>query len=222
MARFITSIPAKSDYHQIMTRLGYKRRTAEVPDAFLSEVKSYIDETSSLLNLKASAERLKILEKTEEYIILDITGKIRQNTESSDLSGTDKKKIFTIESRSLANFLKDAGEVLIMAVCGGKEVADAVEDIQGSNMTKAVVIDAAAGEITDDALDYVMSLYRRELLRESKKLLPKRFSPGYGDLDLEIQKVIYDILYLEKIGITLTDSFMMIPQKSVIALTGII
>ena len=99
MARFITSIPAKSDYHQIMTRLGYKRRTAEVPDAFLSEVKSYIDETSSLLNLKASAERLKILEKTEEYIILDITGKIRQNSESPDLSTADQKKIFTIKEK---------------------------------------------------------------------------------------------------------------------------
>jgi cobalamin-dependent methionine synthase I len=109
-----------------------------------------------------------------------------------------------------------------MAATGGKTIMDAVEDNQKANMTKAVVLDAAAGEIVDSALDYIMTLYSRELLRESKKLLGKRFSPGYGDLSLEIQKVIYDILNLEKLGITLTGSYMMIPQKSVIAITGII
>ena len=45
-----------------------------------------------------------------------------------------------------------------------------------------------------------------------------RFSPGYGDLSLEVQKKIFDILNCEKhIGLTLNDSLVMSPSKSVTA-----
>ena len=208
----INSIPVKTDYHPIMVRLGYKKKTAEVSDSFLSEVKSYINEAAFIIKLKASAERLRILEKDDKSVSLEFPAEYR-NRENG---------VFIIKSRSLAKFLKDSNEVLLMGITGGKEIMSTVEECQKDNMTKAVVIDAAAGEIVDDGLDYIMSLYRRNLVRESKKLLTKRFSPGYGDLGLEIQKTIYNILELNKLEITLTKSFMMIPQKSVIAITGII
>ncbi len=208
---FINSIPVKTDYHPIMVRLGYKKKTAEVSESFLKEVKGYIDETAFLLDMKASAERIKILRKEEESVILDL----------STFRTWQDENNFTIKSRSLAKFLKDSNEVLLMGITGGKAVMEAVEEYQKSDMTRAVVIDAAAGEIVDSGLDYIMSLYTRNLVRESKKLLSGRFSPGYGDLGLEIQKTVYDILNLDRLGITLTDSFMMIPQKSVIAVTGI-
>ncbi len=217
---FINRIPFQPDYHTILSRLGYKKRTAEVSESFLSEVRAYIEDASDLITLKASAARFKITEKTEETVTLMIPpGTFSVSDREAELPPKDS---FTINSRYLSRFLKDSNEVLLMGITGGKDIMDAVEEYQKSDMTKAVVIDAAAGEIVDSGLDYVMSRYSRELLRESKKLLSKRFSPGYGDLSLEIQKVIYDILNLEKLGITLTDSYLMIPQKSVIAITGII
>ena len=213
---FINSIPVKIDYHTIMIRLGYKKKTADVSEAFLAEVKEYIEETASLLELKASVKRLKILSKNEESTTLDLSGIKRIN------EAVIKIETLKINSRSLSKFLKDSDEVLIMAITGGKTVMDKVEECQKSEMTKAVVIDAAAGEIVDSGLDYLMSLFSRNLIRESRNLLSRRFSPGYGDLSLEIQRTIYDILELNKLDITLTDSCMMIPQKSVIAITGII
>lgn len=49
-----------------------------------------------------------------------------------------------------------------------------------------------------------------------------RFSPGYGGVSLEYQKAILSFLDAEKkIGITLSDSYMMIPAKSVTAFVGI-
>ncbi len=208
----ISSIPVKIDSHPILVRLGYKKKTAEVSDSFLAEVNSYIEEAAFLLSLKASAERLKITDRDDDSVTVEFP---------ADKKNTDDNS-FKITSKYLSRFLKDSNEVLLMGITGGKAVMDAVEECQKSEMTKAVVIDAAAGEIVDSGLDYVMSLYSRNLVRESKKLLSKRFSPGYGDLSLEIQKTIYDILDLDKLGITLTKSFMMIPQKSVIAITGII
>lgn len=46
----------------------------------------------------------------------------------------------------------------------------------------------------------------------------RRVSPGYGDFPLESQKYIFDILDLpRKIGLTLNESLMMSPSKSVTA-----
>ena len=52
--------------------------------------------------------------------------------------------------------------------------------------------------------------------------LRTRFSPGYGDLPLAVQKPLLRCLDSgRKAGITLTDSLLMIPQKSVSAIIGI-
>ncbi|MBR4376039.1 MAG: methionine synthase, partial [Spirochaetia bacterium] len=47
------------------------------------------------------------------------------------------------------------------------------------------------------------------------------FSPGYGDFDLKNQRIFYSLLHLEQFGIHLTESYMLVPEKSVIAMTGV-
>jgi cobalamin-dependent methionine synthase I len=63
--------------------------------------------------------------------------------------------------------------------------------------------------------------FNRTLLRENRRLLKNRYSAGYGDLLLETQKILYGLLQLEKIGIRITETCMLIPEKSVTAITGI-
>ena len=49
-----------------------------------------------------------------------------------------------------------------------------------------------------------------------------RFSPGYGDLSLALQKDIFAVLDCpRKIGITLNESLLMSPSKSVTAIIGV-
>ena len=53
-------------------------------------------------------------------------------------------------------------------------------------------------------------------------LLSPRYSPGYGDVPLSVQKDICRELDCAKtVGITLTESLLMIPEKSVTAVIGI-
>jgi len=66
-----------------------------------------------------------------------------------------------------------------------------------------------------------MDYFNQSLRRENRRLLGKRYSAGYGDLFLETQKVIYGLLQLDRIGIEITESCMLIPEKSVTAITGI-
>ena len=57
---------------------------------------------------------------------------------------------------------------------------------------------------------------------ENAEYLRPRFSPGYGDLPLECQRNIVEFLQTKKnIGMSLTDSLMMVPVKSVTAIIGI-
>lgn len=55
----------------------------------------------------------------------------------------------------------------------------------------------------------------------SKSIRP-RFSAGYGDLPLEVQRDIFAVLGCEKnIGVTLNESLLMSPTKSVTAMFGV-
>jgi cobalamin-dependent methionine synthase I len=75
--------------------------------------------------------------------------------------------------------------------------------------------------MTDAALDWLMAYFNIQLRREGKKLLPRRFSAGYADLKLENQKSIYDLLEMQKIGVAISSNFILRPEKSVTAITGI-
>lgn len=57
---------------------------------------------------------------------------------------------------------------------------------------------------------------------ENSDFLRPRFSPGYGDLSIEFQKNIVNFLETKKnIGLSLNDSMIMTPIKSVTAIIGI-
>ena len=82
---------------------------------------------------------------------------------------------------------------------------------------KALLFQAMGGE----RIEALCDVFCDSIAEEYGVGLKPRFSPGYGDLSIECQKEIFDILgYQKKIGLTLTDSFMMSPTKSVTALFG--
>lgn len=57
---------------------------------------------------------------------------------------------------------------------------------------------------------------------KEEKSLTMRYSPGYGDLDISANRDILNVLDAHrKIGVTVTNTGIMIPRKSVVALIGI-
>ena len=94
-------------------------------------------------------------------------------------------------------------------------------DTADGNLTRAVVFDAAASEMVDAALDWMETFFGRELRREARRLTKSRFSCGYGDLALDNQKLFYDLLELGRLGVELTEQYILVPEKSVTAVAGI-
>ena len=84
----------------------------------------------------------------------------------------------------------------------------------------ALIVQAVGAALIERYMDDVENEIRAELA--SGETLVTRYSPGYGDFPLEAQREILAILDTpRKIGVSLTDSLLMVPSKSVSAVIGV-
>ncbi len=199
---FFNAIAIPLPREKIYRRLGYRKGTTRMQPRQEEESERYIEEAQSLIHLKGAGLRLNVLRTGDSEIILP--------------------ENIRFESRQLALFLGPCREIIVMGATAGNDIMNAIrEDITGNNVTRGVVLDATASEMVDAALDWIMAYFNRTLRWENKRLLSRRFSAGYGDFSLENQKIIYNLLQLERLDIGITESCMLIPEKSVTAITGV-
>lgn len=124
-------------------------------------------------------------------------------------------------SKNLGKNLAGCDSILIFAATLGSRVDVLLKRYEVVQMSKAVVMQAAAAALLEEYCDQQNNLLKEQYL-EQKRYLRPRFSPGYGDFPLECQRDIFAVLELSKrIGITLTDSLLMVPTKSVTAVIGV-
>ena len=128
---------------------------------------------------------------------------------------------FQVRSRSLAKNLQGCSEVILFAATIG-EGADLLARKYGRiNVAKAVVMQAAAAAMIEAFCDEENEKLRTEAAEKDLYLRP-RFSPGYGDFSLNHQRDFARVLEMQKtVGITLTESLLMLPSKSVTAVIGV-
>ncbi len=126
------------------------------------------------------------------------------------------------QSQSLSRLLQNSAETVLMAATVGPEIVDAImNEITQKDAALGVILDAIASETADAILDWMMDYLNTLLAKKGRKLTKHRYSPGYGDLPLVYQKPIFETLKLSEVGINLTEKYMLVPEKSVIAIAGI-
>ena len=126
-----------------------------------------------------------------------------------------------IGSKHLAKNLGECGQVLLMAATLGLHVDRLLNRYEKIQMSKAVIVQAAAAAMIESYCNEQCSVWKQEYEKKGLFLRP-RYSPGYGDFSLKYQSEILERLDAAKtIGITLTDGGMMVPTKSVTAVIGI-
>ncbi|MCD8122586.1 MAG: Vitamin B12 dependent methionine synthase activation subunit [Clostridiales bacterium] len=125
------------------------------------------------------------------------------------------------QSRSLERNLRDCERILLFAATLGSQVDVLLHRYTILQVSKAVVMQAASVAMLEEFCDRKNEALRETYRKDGWYLRP-RFSPGYGDFPLDCQRGIATALELNKrIGITLTDSLLMAPSKSVTAVIGI-
>ena len=121
-------------------------------------------------------------------------------------------------SRNLARLLSSSKGALVFASTLGIGVDRLIKKYSETNPSKALIFQALGAERIETFTDIFLKDYEKS---NGVSLTP-RFSPGYGDLPLEAQRDIFALLNPSKlIGVTLNDSLIMSPSKSITAIAGI-
>ncbi len=121
------------------------------------------------------------------------------------------------ESEVLLKNLKDCQEAFVFAVTLGIDVDRLLNKLAVISTTDYFVTDALASALAEAAAGEAERRIKGEVLCRP------RFSPGFGDLSLEVQpRIIRSIDAQKLLGVTLGKTYLMSPMKTVTAIMGIV
>ena len=124
-----------------------------------------------------------------------------------------------LAGKSIAAHICECDRISLFAATLGGGVDRAIRTASVDNMTKALVLDCVAGAFIEE---FCNAADEEIVLRYPDKFLTWRFAPGYGDFPLETQKELLSaVSATKKIGLSVNDSLILAPLKSVTAVIGI-
>ncbi len=124
--------------------------------------------------------------------------------------------LFCVKSEALKKSLAGCESAYFLAVTLGMETERFLHRLSILSPAEHFLADALASAYAEAAADFASEILAREYS------LTSRFSPGYADLPLSLQPVLLSAVEANKyLHITLKDSFLMLPQKSITAIIGI-
>jgi hypothetical protein len=123
------------------------------------------------------------------------------------------------DSVSLRRWLRGCDRAALFAVTAGVGMDQLIRRAQVISPVHGLLMHAIGAERVEAACDLMME--RIAAAYPDLDLCP-RFSPGYGDLPLALQRDVFRPLPCERLlGLTLTEAYLMQPGKSVTALVGL-
>jgi len=133
-----------------------------------------------------------------------------------------------VQSRDLVKNLTGCERVILFGATIGVEIDRLIARYAHISPAKAVMFQAIGAERIEALCDAFCEDIEKKVNEEADEnigscfhLCP-RFSPGYGDLPLEVQRDIFVVLNCSKnIGVSLNTSLLMTPSKSVTAFAGL-
>ena len=175
--------------------MGYLNKNVKADDdPFITSVYECKEELENILNPKACYSEIEINVKDD-----CVTGEFG-----------------CFKSKALAKNLYGCKKAVLFCATIGIQIDLIIKKYSVTSPSKSVICDALASsavEIWCDAVEGEVS--------HGRGMRP-RFSAGYGDFDIGYQKIISQFLNTSKnCGVTVTNSMMMIPTKSVTAIVGI-
>lgn len=124
-------------------------------------------------------------------------------------------------SRTLAKRLDGCEKILVFCATVGSEMDRLIAKYNILSPATAVILQALGSERVEALCDAFCEKTDESVKGEDYSCTP-RFSPGYGDLSLDIQRDIFNALdCTKKLGVSLNDDLFMLPTKSVTAIVGL-
>ena len=128
---------------------------------------------------------------------------------------------FVLTADSVIRHLSGAVEVAVMAVTIGIPLEQEVSNLFSQNKyTAGLLLDAAGTTAVEVACDAVCNIIAQHAGR-SGLTAGRRFSPGYGGWPIDVQPEILSLAAGATIDLSVTDTKMLVPRKSVTAVIGL-
>ena len=125
-----------------------------------------------------------------------------------------------ISSKDLSRNLSGCSELVLFAATIGSPVDSLIRRTQARDKALAAVMQAAGAMFIESFVDDFNRMVKEEAAAAGRRTHP-RYSPGYGDVPLSVQKHFFSLLQCYKINLTLMDTLIMAPEKSVTAFIGL-
>lgn len=124
-----------------------------------------------------------------------------------------------LPGNDISEHLAGCDRAAVFAVTIGLAVDTLIRRLQIEDMAKAVITDAFASTAAEQAADMAETAIRQDL---PDQYFTWRYSPGYGDLPLDIQPLLLGAVEAGKrAGIAVQTGGLLSPLKSVTAIVGI-
>ena len=147
---------------------------------------------------------------------VDATGVDEQGEPCIRLVGTNVE----LRGRDIYRHLKDARFAALMACTLGMDAERRLRTTGAQQPLEGAVLDAACSAYVEAAVEQ-MDQQVKAAAAAHGLAGNWRFSPGYGDWPLDQQPELIRVTKCETIGISLSESKMLVPRKSVTAIIGL-
>lgn len=172
----------------------------------------HMDDNMERLLEACADEVMAVSKKSCVYEVFDI----ERTGEVLSVKGTT----LTLSGNNIRSHLSKAEKCAVMAATLGVEIDRRIALYSRTDLTKGLIFDACAAAAIESLCDEVQG----EIQAEARTMgleITSRFSPGYGDFSIDIQKDIMRVLRTyERIGLSVNENCIMIPRKSVTAFIG--
>lgn len=185
-----------------------------------------LDIMEALRYLGAGSSPPEVLRRDMEQIADQLTAAVRPryayrvfSTVHEERGVLLREAGILLTGRSAARMLAQCDQAVLLICTLGAGFETMLRAEQARDMARAVMLDACGSAWVESGCNAAEEELRARL---PGLFLTDRFSPGYGDLPLDIQPAVCAALDAgRRVGIHVSDSFLMNPMKSVTAVIGI-
>jgi len=202
--KIIKNIKLKIDEEEVLRYQGYHRNKAGKTDEMILETtRKEIEQGYCLFEPKGIYSKL---------MIRNISSEGRINLENG---------LYLETNNSMINLLRGTSYLAFGLSTVGNSLEDKISEFfTNKEYSRGLALDAVGTVAVRYLSRHVRSIICKEA-KEQNLQTTKHFTPGTAEWDISQQKNIFEIIPADKIGVRLTESYMMIPKKSLSWVIGI-
>ena len=188
-----------------------------------------IDEVASILHggVEDEAHQYYVDILEAEFLKLnDYSGIQGGYIETDAFSFDTNRKIVNVLSNVfdvgniIFNELKPSEKIIVFTCTAGKQICDYAKEAYKTDVMKGFLIESLANVVVETAMDRIMEKMREEY-QSQNLLVSNRYSPGYCNWNVSEQHKLFKLLPKKFCGVSLTESALMQPIKSISGFIGV-